>query len=52
MSPGGFIAVFLLAFPALFSIVNPPGAAFIFNEVTSELTHDDRTRIANKFALY
>ncbi len=52
MPHGGFIAVFLLAFPALFSIVNPPGAAFIFNEVTSELTHADRTRIAGKVALY
>lgn len=52
MLPGGFIAVFLLAFPALFSIVNPPGAAFIFNEVTSELSHNARTRIARKVALY
>ncbi len=51
-TPGGFIAVFLLAFPALFSIVNPPGAAFIFNEVTSELTHEARTRIAGKVAIY
>lgn len=47
-----FTAAFLLAFPALFSIVNPPGAAFIFNEVTNELTHDARSRLADKVGLY
>jgi multiple antibiotic resistance protein len=46
------ITAFLLAFPALFSIVNPPGAAFIFNEVTSELSHAARLRIAGKVGLY
>lgn len=46
------LAAFLLAFPALFSIVNPPGAAFIFNEVTSELSHTARLRIAGKVGLY
>ena len=46
------LAVFLLAFPALFSIVNPLGAAFIFNEVTSHLTHTDRTRLAGKVGMY
>ncbi len=43
---------FLLAFPALFSIVNPLGGAFIFNEVTSELTHADRQRMAGKVGSY
>jgi multiple antibiotic resistance protein len=46
------VQAFLLAFPALFSIVNPPGAAIIFNEVTSGLSHDDRRRIAGKVGLY
>ena len=46
------VTAFLLAFPALFSIVNPPGAAFIFNEVTSELSPAARLRIAGKVGLY
>ncbi len=46
------LTAFLLAFPALFSIVNPPGGAFIFNEVTGELTHDERRRLAGKVGLY
>jgi multiple antibiotic resistance protein len=46
------LPAFLLAFPALFSIVNPPGAAFIFNEVTGDLTRPQRVRIANKVGLY
>jgi multiple antibiotic resistance protein len=43
---------FLLAFPALFSIVNPLGGAFIFNEVTSDVTHADRQRLAGKVGMY
>jgi multiple antibiotic resistance protein len=46
------VTAFLLAFPALFSIVNPPGAAFIFNEVTAELTHAERRSLAGKVGLY
>ena len=46
------IAAFLLAFPAFFSIVNAPGGAFIFNEVTAHLTHEERARVAGKVALY
>ncbi len=46
------LATFLLAFPALFSIVNPPAAAFIFNEVTNELSHADRMRLSGKVAVY
>jgi multiple antibiotic resistance protein len=46
------LATFLLAFPALFSIVNPPGAAFIFNEVTSAYTDRERARLAWRVTLY
>ncbi len=42
----------LLAFPALFSIVNPLAGAIIFNEVTLAQTHQDRTALARKVALY
>jgi multiple antibiotic resistance protein len=45
-------SAFLLAFPAFFSIVNPPGAAFIFNEVVPEFSPDERARLANRVALY
>ncbi|MCQ8240760.1 MarC family protein [Rhizosaccharibacter radicis] len=43
---------FLLGFPALFSIVNPIGAALIFAEVTSERSRAERTLLARKVALY
>ncbi len=46
------LAAFLLAFPALFSIVNPPGAAFIFNEAAGGFSTDDRLRIANRVGFY
>lgn len=46
------LATFLLAVPALFAIVNPPGAAFIFNEVTAHLTAAQRRRLSDKVALY
>ncbi len=46
------LAAFLLAFPAFFSIVNPGGGAFIFNEVTAHLPRDERARIAGKVGLY
>jgi multiple antibiotic resistance protein len=48
----GAAAAFLLAFPALFSIVNPAGGAFIFNEVTADLTHPERASLSGKVALY
>lgn len=35
---GSAIGAFLLAFPALFPIVNPIGGAVIFNEVMSDCT--------------
>lgn len=46
------LAAFLLAFPALFSIVNPPGAAFIFNDIAGGYSTLDRTRLANRVGLY
>ena len=46
------LASLLLAFPALFSIVNPPGAAFIFNEATGGFTAAERARIANRVGFY
>ncbi len=46
------IAAFLLAFPALFSIVNPVGSAFIFDSATSHLPHDQRARLAGRVGLY
>ncbi|HYP63136.1 MAG TPA: NAAT family transporter [Acidocella sp.] len=49
---GQALAAFLLAFPALFSIVNPPGGAIIFNEVTSGHSHAQRVSLARTVALY
>jgi multiple antibiotic resistance protein len=46
------VAAFLLAFPALFSIVNPIGSAFIFDSVTSHLSHAERGQLAGKVGLY
>lgn len=46
------IGAFLLAFPALFSIVNPIGAALIFNEVTLGRSRAERERMAGKIGLY
>jgi multiple antibiotic resistance protein len=42
----------LLAFPALFSIVNPLAGAIIFNEVTAAQTHLERVALARRVALY
>ncbi len=46
------VAAFLLAFPALFSIVNPPGGAFLFHEVTAGLSREVRTRLARTVGSY
>ncbi len=46
------IAAFLLAFPALFSIVNPLAGAIIFNEVTAAQSHAERVALARRVALY
>jgi multiple antibiotic resistance protein len=50
-SPGSF-ATFLLAFTALFSIVNPLGGAFIFFGATQEFDPRTRARIARWVAIY
>jgi len=43
---------FLLAFPALFSIINPLGGAFIFLAATSHLAPRVRNKMARKIAFY
>ena len=46
------LAAFLLAFPALFSIVNPIAGAFIFREATADRTHDQRVLLARRVGVY
>ncbi len=46
------IAAFLLAFPALFSIVNPIAGSFIFREATADRTHEERVHLARRVGLY
>ncbi|HYE52602.1 MAG TPA: NAAT family transporter [Azospirillaceae bacterium] len=48
---GAALASFLLAFPALFSIVNPVASALIFSQVTAGRTHRERVRLARLVAL-
>ncbi|PWC37531.1 MarC family protein [Azospirillum sp. TSO35-2] len=43
---------FLLAFTALFSIVNPIAMALIFSQVTAERSRRDRARLAGLVSLY
>lgn len=45
-------AAFLLAFPSLFSIINPIGGALIYNEATRDLDAPDRRRVAARVGLY
>ncbi len=45
-------AFFLLAFPALFSIINPLGGAFIFLAATRRLPAATRRSLARKVAIY
>lgn len=49
---GSVIGAFLLAFPALFSIVNPIGAALIFHQVTAGREPAERRRMAGKIGGY
>jgi multiple antibiotic resistance protein len=49
---GSAASDFLLAFPAIFSIVNPLAGAFIFNEVAGELSREERSWLARRVALY
>jgi multiple antibiotic resistance protein len=43
---------FLLAFPALLSIINPLSGAFIFLGVTKRLSHDMRSNLARWVAIH
>lgn len=52
MMAGTAIQAFLLAFPALFSIVNPLGMSIIFNQVTASQTHAERVALARRVAVY
>lgn len=45
-------AFVLLAFPALFSIINPVGGAFIFLAATRGMSQEERTRLARRVATY
>jgi multiple antibiotic resistance protein len=44
------LATFLLAFPALFSIVNPVAGAFVFNEATAGRDDAGMARLAGLVA--
>jgi multiple antibiotic resistance protein len=46
------IGALQLAFPALFSIVNPIGGAFVFDAMTSEYPPPDQFKLACRVALY
>ena len=46
------VGAFLLAFPALFSIVNPVGSALIFHQMLSHHTAEVRRGLAPTIALY
>lgn len=46
------VGAFLLAFPALFSIVNPVGASLIFHQAMSGRTREERLRLARQIAFY
>lgn len=46
------LPAFLLAFPALFSIVNPIAGAFIFRGATAERTHAERVRLSRRVGAY
>ena len=43
---------FLIAFPALFSIVNPIGGALIYSQVTAGRSHPERVKLAWQVAGY
>lgn len=46
------IAAFLLAFPALFSIVNPIAGSLIFRAATADRTHAERVALARRVGVY
>jgi len=45
-------AAFLLAFPSLFSIINPIGGALIYNSVTGPFTHAEKVTVAGRVGVY
>jgi len=47
-----FAGAFLLAFPTLFSIVNPFGSALIFKELTGDRPLAERRYLARRIAIY
>jgi multiple antibiotic resistance protein len=49
---GTILGAFLLAFPALFSIVNPLSGALIFSQVMAGQTHDERGVLARRIGFY
>ena len=51
-APSTAEVAFLLAFPSLFSIINPIGGALIFDAVTASFSHADRIRVAARVGLY
>ena len=46
------VGAFLLAFPTLFSIINPIGSSLVFYNVTSDRSHHDRAILARRIATY
>lgn len=48
----GIITSFLVAFPALFSIVNPFGGALIYSQITLGRPHPERVALAWRVASY
>ncbi len=52
MHAGAFLDAFLLAFPALISIVNPVGGSLIFHGVVAERPAAQRARLARLVACY
>lgn len=49
---GDLAGAFLIAFPALFSIINPVAGALMFREATADRTHPERVRLAKRVGLY
>jgi multiple antibiotic resistance protein len=52
MNPTDPLQSFMLALSALFSIVNPIGAALIFSQVTADRTHEQRVALARLIGFY
>lgn len=48
----GMVGSFLVALPALFSIVNPIGGALIYSQVTIGRSHAERIALAYRVAVY